>query len=147
MLGGENNRFDCLRLQKLGFLKTWLWSIILRPNCLVCVLFCTGFSLCLHWVFLYCPIKCRRRPWNSNCRNRRNPGRLSSLRAWALAAPLFMPGELILSSGRHFIRNYKQREASLRLFSPKSLTAVIQNREERYLKFQHFDSQFVYIII
>lgn len=56
MLGGKNSRFCCVRLWREEFLKTWLRSIILRPNCLVHVLLCTCFLLCLRWVFFYCPI-------------------------------------------------------------------------------------------
>jgi len=46
--------------------------------------------------------------------------------------------EQILTSGKHIIQNYKQREASLKLFSLESLTTVIRNMDENILKFQHF---------
>ena len=86
MLGGENNRFYCLRLWKEEFLKAWLWSIILGPNCLVRILLCIFFSSLSTLGFLVPSYWCGSHPQSNNCRNKQTNKQktrvsLSSLKA------------------------------------------------------------------
>jgi hypothetical protein len=83
-------------------------------------------------------IKHSRGQWSSIFKHRQNNISSSSLKGQVFTAHLFMPRELTLTSGKQIIQCCKQRGPSLKLFSPESLTIVLQNVNERDFIFQHF---------
>lgn len=135
MLRGENNGSYSLRQQKVDILKTWLWNIILRPNCLVCALIYTRLSLCLHWVSygVLLTIRCV----HEVTARKTNQGQFVLSQSLTSHSSCFH-AKRTDTSRKHIIQNYKQRETSLKLFSLEPLTTIIRNMDKNILKFQHF---------
>lgn len=105
---------------------------------LPCLCFDLHLFVCLHWVVdsVLLNIRCVH---EVTAIERKTRICLSFLKDWPfLTAHVFTLREQILTWGKHIIQNYKQREASLKLFSLESLTAVKWNMDENILKFQHF---------
>ena len=150
MLGGENNRFYCLRLWKEEFLKAWLWSIVLGPNCLVRILLCIFFSSLSTLGFLVPSYWCGSHPQSNNCRNKqtnKKPGSVCPLSKPHGHSSFFHAGRVDTPIRKTF---YLELQAQRGIFEIVFSEVISHSRTKyRWKKPQisAFYSQFIYVII